>query len=82
MTAKQGLKKDYVGQIYVALHNKNQEIFREWRFKPAFPFSPTSNGTSLAPMELDYLATGDTGIYKVSLNLQCDAYVENRIGAL
>lgn len=84
LTGKQGLKKDYVGEVYVALHNKNKEIFREWRFKPVFPFSPQSgNGENLNPMDLDYTnVDGDNGIYRLTLNLQADSYVENRIGAL
>jgi len=82
LTGKQGLKKDYVGELYVALHNKNRDIFREWRFKPVFPMSQGKNGDNITPMDLDYKAEGDQGIYRCKLNLQADAYVENMIGKL
>lgn len=82
LTGRQGLKKDYVGEIYVAQANKAGEIFREWRFKPVFPFSPTKGGESLTQTKLQYLADGDGQIYRVTLNLQADAYVETRIGSL
>lgn len=82
LTGKQGLKKDYVGEIYVGLHNKAQDIFREWRFKPTYPFATTKNGDAVTPMDLMYLSEGDNGIYRMKINLQCDSYVENRIGAL
>jgi hypothetical protein len=81
LTGKQGLKKDYVGEVYVAIQNKDQKIFREFRFKPAYPFSQAQNAEALSPLDLSYVPEGD-GIYRMKLNLQCDAYVENRIGAL
>lgn len=82
MNGKQGLKRDYVGEMYVAIHNKNKEIFREFRFKPVFPFSQGKSGDGLTMMDLDYKAESDTGIYRVKLNLQADSYVETMIGKL
>jgi len=82
LTGKQGLKKDYVGEVYVALHTKDYKIFREWRFKPVFPFSQGKNGDNINPMDLDYKADGDNGIYRCKFSLQADAFVESRIGAL
>ena len=73
LNGRQGLKKDYAGQIYVAIFNKAQDIYREFRFTPAYLTG------SLSPMDLDYSVDG---IYKVTAKFQCDAYKETRIGAI
>lgn len=82
LTGRQGLKADYVGEIYVAQTDKNGDIFREWRFKPAFPFSQNGRGDSLTQTKLEYLKDGNDQIYRLKFSLQCDSYVETRIGAL
>ena len=83
LTGRQGLKKDHVGEIYVALHNKAHEIFREWKFKPVFPFAESKNGDAINPMDLAYLNEGEqNGIYRLKMNFQADSYSESRIGAL
>lgn len=74
LTGRQGLKKDYVGEIYIAIFNKAQDIFREWRFKPAF----LSKG--LSPLNLDY--TNINQVYKITAEFLCDAYKEKRIGQI
>jgi hypothetical protein len=82
LTGRQGLKKDYVGEVYVAQSNKNGDIFREWRFSPVYPFSPNKGSEALTPIKLDYLVEGEQSIYRLTLNLQADAYAETRIGSL
>lgn len=81
LTGRQGLKNDYVGQVYVAQSNKNGDIFREWRFNPVYPWSPNRGAESLTQTKLEYVPSGD-GIYRVTLDLQADAYAETRIGSL
>ena len=73
LNGRQGLKKDYAGQIYVAIFNKAQDIYREFRFTPAYLTG------ELSAMELDYTSEG---IYKATAKFQCDAYKETRIGAI
>ena len=73
LNGRQGLKKDYVGQIYVAIFNKAQDIYREFRFSPAYL---TGN---LNSWDLDYTAEK---IQTVIASFQCDAFKETRIGAI
>ena len=73
LNGRQGLKRDYVGQIYVAIFNKAQDIYREFRFSPAY----LTGG--LTEMSLDY--TSDS-LYKLSVTFQCDNFKETRIGAI
>ena len=73
LNGRQGLKRDYVGQIYVAIFNKAQDIYREFRFTPAYLTD------SLSVWNLDY-AKND--IYKLTANFQCDTFKETRIGAI
>jgi hypothetical protein len=73
LTGRQGLKKDYVGEIYVAVFNKAGDIFREYRFKPAFLSKP------LNPIDLDY---NKNDIYKLTAEFVCDTYKETRIGQI
>lgn len=82
LTGKQGLKRNYVGEMYVALHDKDIKIFREWRFKPVFPVSQSKNGDAINPMDLDYKAESDNGIYRLKMQFQADAYVENMVGKI
>lgn len=73
LNGRQGLKRDYVGQIYVAIFNKAQDIYREFRFSPAYLTG------ELSAMTLDY---GSDNLYKLTAKFQCDAFKETRIGAI
>ena len=73
LNGRQGLKRDYVGQIYVAIFNKAQDIYREFRFSPAY----LTGG--LTKMELAY---DSESIYTLTAGFQCDAFKETRIGAI
>jgi len=73
LNGRQGLKKDYVGQIYVAIFNKAQDIYREFRFTPAYLTE------TISPMDMDY---SSDGIYILKAKFQCDAFKETRIGAI
>jgi hypothetical protein len=74
LTGRQGLKKDYVGEIYVAIFNKAQDIFREWRFKPVFLKKP------LTPLKLDY--NQGKQVYQMDATFVADTYKETRIGQI
>lgn len=73
LNGRQGLKADYVGEIYVAIFNKAQDIFREFRFSPAYLTG------ELSSMDLGYTKTD---LYKLTANFQCDNFKETRIGAI
>lgn len=73
LNGRQGLKKNYVGEIYISQYRKDQNIFREWRFKPAFLFKP------LTQTKLDY---NSNDLYKLTVNFQCDKYTESRVGQI
>jgi len=73
LTGRQGLKRDYVGEIYLGIFNKAGDIFREYRFSPAFLKEP------LPAMSLDY--TGD-GIYQIDATFTADTYRETRVGQI
>lgn len=73
LTGKQGLKKDYYGQIYVGIANKAGAIFRDFRFLPVIPTG------ALTPMALDYTAPG---LYEVTATFRADAWKETRIGQI
>ena len=72
-TGRQGLKKDYVGQIYVAVFNKAGDIFRDFKFTPAFISKPFNE------MQLDY--TTDN-IYRMTVEFVADTVKETRIGQI
>jgi hypothetical protein len=72
LTGKMGLKKDYIGQIDVVIHNKAQSIYRKFSFKPAYPIDP------LKKMDLDYMSEE---VYSLVVKFKCDAYTESREGA-
>jgi hypothetical protein len=76
LNGRQGLKKDYVGEIAVFIFNKAGDIFREFKFKPAFLAEP------LNAMDLDYMATGTSGIYTLDAKFICDTYTETRVGQI
>ena len=73
LTGRQGLKKDYVGEIYLGIFNKAGDIFREFRFAPAFLKEP------LSAITLDY---NSDSIYQLTAKFVCDTYRETRIGQI
>ena len=73
LNGRQGLKKDYIGQIYVAIFNKAQDIYREFRFTPAYLME------TLNTWDLDY---SSAKLQTVVAKFQCDAFKETRIGAV
>lgn len=68
-TGAQGLKKDYTGEVYIAIHNKAGDIFREFKFKPVILKSPFN------PMNLDY---NTEDIWAVDLEVRADDWIEIR----
>jgi len=68
-TGSQGLKKDYAGECYIAIHNKNGDIFRE------FKFSPVILNEKFNPMALDY---NSEELYALDLSLRADSWTEIR----
>lgn len=77
LTGRQGLKKDYApdgASVYVGIHNRAGDIYREFKFEPVFVFGDTS---LVGEMALDY--TSDS-IYTASFTLQADSYTEVRNG--
>jgi len=73
LTGRQGLKRDYVGEIYLGIFNKAGDIFREFRFAPAFLSEP------LTEMTLDY---NSETLYEITAKFVCDTYRETRIGQI
>jgi hypothetical protein len=73
LTGRQGLKKDYTGEIAVAIYNKAGDIFREYKFKPAFLEQP------LTDIKLDY---NKDEIFKLQAKFVCDSYTESRVGQI
>jgi hypothetical protein len=73
LTGRQGLKRDYFGQIYIAIFNKNQDIFREYRFNPCIINGP------LSAIKLDYL---DQNLYEITAKWRADAWNDTRIGGI
>lgn len=74
LNGRQGLKKDYVGEIYVGVFNKAGEIYREFRFKPAYL------SAALPAMDLGYV---ENDVYRMTgVKFRCDSYVETRIGQI
>lgn len=74
LNGRQGLKKDYTGEIYVAISNKVGDIFREFKFKPVIP-----NG-AISAMDLNY--TESTKVYEATMTFRADAWKETRIGEI
>jgi hypothetical protein len=73
LNGRQGLKKDYYGEIYVCVFTKAGEIFREFRFNSVIPQG------GLTPMSLDYLSTG---LYECTAKFRSDVWKETRIGEI
>ena len=72
-SGRQGLKKDYVGEIYVAVYNKAGDIFRDYRFQPAFISKPFN------AMDLDY---NKKELWKMDVEFVCDRFKETRVGQI
>jgi hypothetical protein len=75
LTGRQGLKRDYYGEIYVAVFNKAGDIFREFRFTPCIPKG------ALTAQSLDY-NQGGTNLYEITAGFRADAWKETRIGEI
>ncbi len=73
LTGRQGLKKDYTGEIYVAISNKAGDIFREFKFKPVIPKG------ELNALDLNYT---EPKIYDAKMTFRADAWKETRIGEI
>jgi hypothetical protein len=73
LTGRQGLKRDYYGQIYIAMFNKAQDIYREFRFNPCI-----MNG-ALSAQKLDYVGTD---LYEVTAKWRADAWTDTRVGGI
>ena len=69
MTGGQGLKRDYAGALSVLIHNKAQDLYREFRFSPVYLIAPFN------AMEPDYRSNE---IYIFTAKFQADAWVEVR----
>jgi hypothetical protein len=70
---RQGLKKDYVGEIYIAVFDKAGSIFRDYRFQPAFIEK------AFNPIKLDYRTDE---IYKMTAHFVADKTTETRVGQI
>ena len=73
LTGRQGLKKDYVGEIAVAVFNKAGDIFRSFKFPVAFLSKPL-NAIDLAYTEKE--------IYTLKAHFVCDLFREDRVGQI
>jgi hypothetical protein len=73
LTGRQGLKRDYYGEIYVAIFNKAGDIFREFKFTPCIPMG------AFTAMDLMY-TKGE--VYELSAKFRADAWKETRIGSI
>jgi len=73
LTGRQGLKRDYYGQIYVAIFNKAGDIFREFRFTPVIPQG------GFTAMDLNYTSAN---LYEITAKFRADAWKETRIGEI
>lgn len=77
LTGRQGLKKDYApasANIYVGVHNRAGDIYREFTFSPVFVYGDSSLTDE---MKLDYSADG---IYTAKFSFIADSYTETRNG--
>jgi hypothetical protein len=78
LTGRQGLKKDYApngASIYVGVHNRAGDIYREFTFSPVFVYADAGGLTE--EMKLDY---SSEGIYTAKFNFIADSYTEVRNG--
>jgi hypothetical protein len=73
LTGRQGLKKDYVGQIAIDIFNKAGDVFREFKFPVAFIREPFNK------MTLDYTTNE---IYRLDAKFVCDIHRETRVGQI
>ena len=77
LTGRQGLKKDYAPNgagVYVGVHNRAGDVYREFNFSPVFVYGDTN---LVEEMKLDY--TSDT-IYSATFSFIADSYTEVRNG--
>lgn len=77
LTGRQGLKKDYAPNgagVYVGVHNRAGDVYREFNFSPVFVYGDTN---LVEDMKLDY--TSDS-IYTATFSFIADSYTEVRNG--
>ena len=77
LTGRQGLKKDYAPNgagVYVGVHNRAGDVYREFNFSPVFVYGDTN---LVDDMKLDY--TSDS-IYNATFSFIADSYTEVRNG--
>jgi len=77
LTGRQGLKKDYAPNgagVYVGVHNRAGDVYREFNFSPVFVYGDTN---LVDDMKLDY--TSDL-IYNATFSFIADSYTEVRNG--
>lgn len=77
LTGRQGLKKDYAPNgagVYVGVHNRAGDVYREFNFSPVFVYGDTN---LVDDMKLDY--TSDA-IYTATFSFIADSYTEVRNG--
>jgi len=78
LTGRQGLKKDYApngANIYVGIHNRAGDIYREFRFAPVFIYGDDTSFTD--EFKLDY--TSDN-LYTAKFKFVADSFTEVRNG--
>jgi hypothetical protein len=73
LTGRQGLKRDYFGQILVVIFNKAGDIFRRFRFNPCIMNGP------LSAIKLDY---NEVNLYEITAKWRADAWVEETVGKI
>jgi hypothetical protein len=73
LNGRQGLKRDYVGEMAVIAFNKAGEIFREWKFPTLIP------NAGLTALSLDY---GSNNLYEVTAKYRADWWTEKRVGQI
>jgi hypothetical protein len=73
LNGRQGLKRDYVGEMAVIAFNKAGEIFREWTFPSIIPNS------ALTALALDYTSNN---LYEVTAKYRADHWNEKRVGQI
>jgi len=73
LTGRQGLKRDYWGEIYIAIFNKAGDIFREFRFTPVIPQG------NFTPISLDYMSNN---LYEITAKFRSDSWKETRVGQI
>ena len=72
-TGRQGLKKDYCGEIAVVVFNKAGDVFREYKFIPAFVSEPFN------ALDLNYT---NESLYQMTAKFRADQTIDTRVGQI